>query len=313
MRYVYFITLAFTFLRCETTIHPELEQAEKIIVVDAWLNQKMERQTISVTRSQPYFDNSTPKKINNAEVVVHDLTSGEIFTFEEGDDAYYWEPTSTSFGVIGHQYRLTVSVDGETFEAFSRLGRVPSIDSIEFTFNKKDFLVNQDYFAAEFKALEPAGVGDTYWIKAWKNGHYLNKPGELNMTYDASFTPGQSVDGQQFIIPIRRDFINPLDENPVKKDQMLPPYVPGDSVYVEIHSIDPMAYEFLFGVYFHITRPGGFAELFSMPLANATTNILNLNKDSKTIAAGFFNVSAISGKGQRLTPELAEAARQKGD
>ena len=94
---------------------------------------------------------------------------------------------------------------------------------------------------------------------------------------------------------------------------MLPPYVPGDSVYVEIHSIDPMAYEFLFGVYFQITRPGGFAELFSMPLANATTNILNVNKDSKTIAAGFFNVSAISGKGQRLTPELAEAAKQKAD
>jgi hypothetical protein len=313
MRYLYFITLAFVFVRCETTIHPELEQAEKIIVVDAWLNQEMKRQTISVTRSQPYFDSSIPKKIDNAEVVVHDLTSGEVFTFEEGDDVYYRDPTSTPFGTIGHQYRLTVSVDGETFEAFSRLGRVPSIDSIEFSFNKKDLLVNQDYYTAEFKAVEPAGVGDTYWIKAWKNGHQLNKPGELNMTYDASFTPGQSVDGQQFIIPIRKDFINPLDENPEKKNERLPPYVVGDSVYVEIHSIDPIAYEFLFGVYFQITRPGGFAELFSMPLSNATTNILNVNKDSKTIAAGFFNVSAISGKGQRLTPELADAAKQKAD
>jgi hypothetical protein len=313
MRYLYFIALAFALLGCETTIHPELEQAEKIIVVDAWVNQKMERQTISVTRSQSYFDNSTPVKISNAEVAVHDLTSGEVYLFEEGDDAYYWEPTSTPFGVIGHQYRLTVAVDGETFEAFSRLGRVPSIDSIEFAFNKKDLLVNQDYFTAEFKALEPAGVGDTYWIKAWKNGHHLNKPGELNMTYDASFTPGQSVDGQQFIIPIRKDFINPLDENPEKENEMLPPYEVGDSVYVEIHSIDPMAYEFLFGVYFHITRPGGFAELFSMPLANATTNILNQNKNSKTIAAGFFNVSAISGRGQRLTPELAETAKQKAE
>lgn len=311
MRYIYLAVIAFVFVNCETTIQPELEQAEKIIVVDAWLNQKMERQTILVTRSQSYFDNSVPKKISNAEVIVHDLTSGELYNFEEGEDGYYWQPTSTPFGAIGHQYRLSVSVDGETFEAFSRLGRVPSVDSIEFAFNKKDILVNQDYFTAEFKALEPAGVGDTYWIKAWKNGHYLNKPGELNMTYDASFTPGQSVDGQQFIIPIRKDFINPLDENPDKKNEILPPYVPGDSVYVEIHSVDPMAYDFLFGVYFHINRPGGFAELFSMPLANATTNILNVNKSSKTIAAGFFNVSAISGRGQRLTPALAEAARKK--
>lgn len=313
MRYLYFIAVAFVLLSCETTIHPQLEQAEKIIVVDAWVNQKMERQKISVTRSQSYFDNSAPVKISNAEVVVHDLTSGEVYLFEEGDDAYYWQPTSSPFGVVGHQYRLIVAVDGETFEAFSRLGRVPPIDSIEFSFNKKNLLVSEDYFTAEFKALEPAGVGDTYWIKAWKNGHHLNKPGELNMTYDASFTPGQSVDGQQFIIPIRKDFINPLDENPEKKNEMLPPYEVGDSVYVEIHSLDPMAYEFLFGVYFHITRPGGFAELFSMPLANATTNILNQNKNSKTMAAGFFNVSAISGRGQRLTPALAEAAKQKAD
>jgi hypothetical protein len=313
MRYIYLIALAFALLSCETTIHPELEQAGKIIVVDAWVNQKMERQTISVTRSQPYFDSSTPEKISDAEVVVHDLTTGEVYLFEEGDDAYYWQPTSSPFGAIGHQYRLTVTVDGETFEAFSRLGRVPPIDSIEFSFNKKDILVSEDYFTAEFKALEPAGVGDTYWIKAWKNGHHLNKPGELNMTYDASFTSGQSVDGQQFIIPIRKDFINPLDQNPEKENEILPPYEVGDSVYVEIHSIDPMAYEFLFGVYFHITRPGGFAELFSMPLANATTNILNLNKDSETIAAGFFNVSATSGRGQRLTPGLAEAAKQKAD
>lgn len=313
MRYLLSILIAFTLLGCETTIHPELEQAEKIIVVDAWVNQKMERQKIAVTRSQSYFDNGSPQKISNAEVIVYDLTSGTVYHFEEGDDAYYWEPQSSPFGTIGNDYRLTVDVDGERFEAFSHLGRVPSIDSIEFSFNKKDLLVSEDYFSAEFKALEPAGVGDTYWIKAWKNGHHLNKPGELNMTFDASFTPGQSVDGQQFIIPIRRDFINPLDENPDKKNEILPPYVVGDSVYVEIHSIDPMAYEFLFGVYYNINRPGGFAELFSTPLANSTTNILNMDKNSTTMAAGFFNASAISGRGQRLTPELAATARQNAD
>ncbi|MEJ7646074.1 MAG: DUF4249 family protein [Chryseolinea sp.] len=310
MRYLFFIILGFACVSCETTIHPELEQPEKIIVVDAWVNQKMERQRIAVTRSQSYFDNNIPQKISNAEVNVYDVTSGEVYHFEEGDHAYYWEPQSTPFGTVGHIYHLTVDVDGEKFEAVSRLGRVPSIDSIEFAFNKKDLIVNQDYFTAEFNAVEPAGVGDTYWIKAWKNGHQLNKPGELNMTFDASFTPGQSVDGQQFIIPIRRDFISPLDENPEKKNEMLPPYVVGDSVYVEIHSIDPMAYEFLFGVYFQITRPGGFAELFSMPLANATTNILNVDKNSSTRAGGFFNVSAISGRGQKLTPELAAMARE---
>jgi hypothetical protein len=129
------------------------------------------------------------------------------------------------------------------------------------------------------------------------------------MTYDASFTSGQSVDGQQFIIPIRKDFVNPIDQNPDNKNELLPPYLIGDSLYVEIHSIDPAAYEFLFGVYFQISRPGGFAELFSMPLANSTTNIMNINENSMSNVAGFFNVSAVSGRGQKLTQEIADQAK----
>jgi hypothetical protein len=132
----------------------------------------------------------------------------------------------------------------------------------------------------------------------------------LNMAYDATFTPGQSIDGQQFIIPIRKDFLNPFDKNPDKENEFLPPYLVNDSVYVEIHSIDPAAYEFLFAVYFHITRPGGFAEIFSMPLANSPTNLQSTNKNSTTNIAGFFNTAAVSARGQKLTEEIAAIARE---
>jgi hypothetical protein len=261
-------------------------------------------------RSQPYFDNSVPEKISGATVSISDVTTGSVYEFTEGESSYYWDPAGVPFGEIGHRYRLTVTVEGETFEAFSRLGRVPPIDSIEFSYNHEDLIISQDYYMAEFKALEPEGVGDTYWIKAWKNGHPLNKPGELNMTYDATFTSGQSIDGQQFIIPIRKDFINPFDENPEKKNTILPPYVINDSVYVEIHSIDPAAYNFLFAAYFYINRPGGFVELFSTPLANVTTNLKSTDENSPTNIAGFFNTSAVSAKGQRLTEEIAALAKQ---
>jgi hypothetical protein len=311
IKYVIILSLAIT--GCETTIHPELNSPERVVVVDAWVNQKMKKQEIWITRSQPYFENINPIKIDGASVTIEDLNNGTIYNFQEGETSYYWEPVHEPLGVVGHTYRLTVIVEGETYQAYSRLGRVPVIDSIEFQFNRKNLIINQDHYTAQFKALEPAGVGDTYWIKAWKNGVYLGKPGELNMTYDASFTPGQSVDGQQFIIPIRKDFVNPLDENPEKKNEFLPPYLVGDSLYVEIHSIDPAAYEFLFGVYFQITRPGGFAELFSMPLANATTNLHNLNKNSRKNIAGFFNVAAISHRGQRLTQEIADKAKKSSD
>jgi hypothetical protein len=310
MRILIFILFSIVILGCETTIEPKLNDAERILVIDAWINQKPERQEIRIMRSQPYFEQAYPEKIRGAIVSVRDLDNGDEYVFEEEDGVYYWQPNGNGFGIVGHHYRLVVEVDGETFEAFSRLGRVPPIDTIEFFFKKKDFLIEQDYFLAEFKALEPKGVGDTYWIKSWKNGSYLNKPGELNMVYDASFTAGLALDGEQFAIPIRRDFLNPMDLDPDNKNKFLPPYLVNDSASVEIHSIDPAAFDFLFGVYFHTTRPGGLAELFATPLGNALTNLRSTRAHSSTNIAGFFNVAAVSVKGQRLTPEIAELAKQ---
>lgn len=302
--------LALVLFACETEIHPELRDAERILVIDAWINDKAERQEIFITRSQPYFENSFPQKVSGAIVVVEDVASGTEYSFVEGADSYSWDGAGTTLGEAGHEYKLSVTVDGETFEAYSRVGRVPEIDTIKFHFNKADLLVKEDYYTAEFISRDPAGVGDTYWIKAWKNDVYLGKPAELNMAYDAGFTPGQSIDGQVFILPIRKDFINPLDKITKDKNEFFPPYSVGDSVTVEIHSINNQAFDFLFALYYQITRPGGFAELFSMPLANSGTNLRNTNANSRVEAAGFFNVALVSRVGQKLTEQLAEQVRQ---
>ncbi|GEM_PF-64122 len=304
------VILTVLFSACETTIYPELEPAKEIIVVDAWVDQKIERQEIKITRSQPYFEDSYPSKIPNAEVFIEDLDDGTTYEFEEGSSSYFWDPVSEPFGIIGHEYRLTVTVEGETFEAYSRLGRVPPIDSFRFNYKEEDLIVKQDYYMAEFIASDPAGVGDAYWIKAWKNGVYLGKPSELNMAYDAGFSSGQSIDGEVFIIPIRQEFINPFDEDPENDNEYLPPYLVGDSVYVEIHSLDQQAFDFLYGVYFQIDRPGGFAELFAMPLANSLTNLESTNENSTTDIAGFFNIAAVSSAGKKLTQEMADEAKR---
>lgn len=295
---------------CETTLYPDLDQAESVLVIDAWLTNEAKRQEIRVTRSLPYFENRLPELVTGATVQVEDLNTGEVTIFSQGADCYFWEPDTDPFGTVGHQYRLSVTVDGETFEAYSRMGRVPPIDSIAFRYNPANMLIKQDYYTSEFIATDPQGIGDAYWIKVWKNDIFLSKPGELNVVYDASFTPGQSVDGELFILPIRKDFLNPTDQVPGKSSEFLPPYLPGDSIRVEIHSLDPAAYDFLFGVYYHISRPGGFLEIFSLPLANAITNLKNTDPQSAARTVGFFNVSAVSGRTQQLTSEIAQKAQE---
>ena len=310
---IYLSIITLTFFGCETNITPELDTAVKILVVDAWINQKMERQEIRVTRSQPYFDNSIPSKISNATVTVEDLSNGTIYNFQDGPSSYFWDPSGSPFGEVGHQYRLSVTTQGETFEAFSTLGRVPPIDSILFKYKPAETIIKEEYYLGEFMAKEPVGVGDAYWIKAWKNGIFLGKPAELNMAYDAGFSAGQPVDGQEFLIPIRNGFTNPMDKVKGKKNEFIPPYRVSDSLYVEIHSINPLAFDFLYGVYFQIARSGGFAELFAMPLTNSTTNLKSTDKNSITHVAGFFNVAAVSSRGQRLTQEIASEAKLKAD
>lgn len=290
--------VVFFFTSCETEINPDLEDAEALVAVDAWINNKPGQQVIKVTLTQSYFDNAKPPAVSGAVVRVENRTANKVYTFsqvENGD--YVWTPASSAerIGVPGDEFRLLIDARGETFEALSKMGRVPPMDSITFTFEEESAIQPESYIA-EFWARDPAGEGDTYWIKTSKNGVLLNKPSEINLAYDAGFSKAANFDGLQFFPPIRYA-INPSEED--ENDEAVSPYSPGDSIYVEINSLSEESFQYLSQVLVETDRPGGFAELFSAPLANVSTNISNVNKNGRK-AVGFFNVASISGGGKKL-------------
>ena len=97
---------------CETIIDPKLAEANDVLVVDAWLDTEVKEQTIRLSLSQPYFDNSDPRGISNAKVTVTNETQGRVFEFlETWPDAkrmtipgtYFWRPSgpNESIGEIG--------------------------------------------------------------------------------------------------------------------------------------------------------------------------------------------------------------------
>lgn len=284
---------------CDDKINPTLELAPEAFVVDAWLTNLPGEQVIWLTKSQPYFDDSTPPGALGATVTVWG-NDGSVFNFiDQGDGSYTWNPpVGDTFGSIGTDYDLSILFEGETFTAVSSMGRVPTVDSITFEFEEADAF-SPDSYIAEFWARDPEGTGDTYWIKAYKNGQFLSKPGEINIAYDAGFSRGGALDDLIFIPPIR-DAINPFDEDEENDGQFLSPYVDGDSVYVEIHSITEASFDFLTQVAVQTDRPGGFAELFAQPLSNVPTNIEKQDLTSETIVLGFFNVAAVEGNGKKL-------------
>lgn len=301
---IFFGMIGCYFLSCETPINPTLQSAAPVLVVDAWINNKPEKQTVLLTWTQPYFDDAQPTGVSGATVSVLDVTDGTSYTFSENPSvkgSYEWTPSSGSFGTIGHSYQLTIAVNltgnsVETFVASSRMGRVPPIDSITFELDQNVREKNKFRYIGEFWATDPTGVGDTYWIKTTENDTLLNLPSEINIAYDAGLSAGGDADGVTFLLPIRRR-ISP-DRSNSSTDKS--PFNIGDTVYVEINSITLAAFNYLGQVVTQTNRPGGFGELFATPLANVSTNITNTNTKGSNVV-GFFNTAAVSGRGARFT------------
>lgn len=279
------------FSSCEENIYPELEYAEPQIVIDAWINNSQAPQYIRIAETLPYFDSVSNAGIRGANVYIIENESNVRYDFEERSaGTYEWipSPQQPQLGMIMNSYDLYVEVGGKVYTSTSTMNRVPEIDSIVFSYRDESFYEAGYY--AQFYARDMVGPGDTYWIKAYKNGDFLNKPVEINLAFDAGFTAGGNIDGAPFVQPIR-DMINPFDDD--EAGNALPPYAPGDRVRVEIHSITQEAFNYLNELKIQTDRPGGFAELFSVPLSNVPTNIAGTDGEGPE-PLGFFCTSAVS-------------------
>ena len=291
-----------TFISCEEIIYPDLESKTPILVVDAWLNNQNESQTIILSSSQDYLDSTSTKFIDGAEVyIIND--NGDKFNFTEKDKGkYIWNPDSnfSNLGDVGTEFFLNISYNGEKITGSSTLNRTSIIDSINFV--KGEFPENSYY--AEFWSNEKEGVGDAYWIKSYKNGVKQVRSQDIITCIDAgASSEGAIIDGIPFIPPIRRA-VTRFERDEIS-NEFKSPFEYGDSLYVEIHSIPFEAFDFLNKVSIQIDRQGGFGELFAVSLANSPTN-LTVENNSNFPVVGFFCVSAVNGMGNILDDDEIE-------
>lgn len=302
IHFLSFFLAIILFSACEDEIFPTLREVPQVLVIDAWVTNQDNPQVIKLTRTQPYFDQTRPVGVNGATVIVED-NHGNSFNFIPGTEpgSYVWDPVENGgvFGEVGRTYKLTVTFNGNVYEAESPMGRVPQVDSIGFFFEEGNFAIPDSWFG-EFWSRDLPGAGDTYWMRGWKNGIPFLRPAEIITAFDAGFSRGSNVDGLIFIAPIRRGF-NAFERD--EDDNFLPSYVPGDSLYVEIHSVSEDAFDFLNQVAIQTNRPGGFAELFAQPLANVPSNIKANGRLANDQVLGFFNVAAVSSAGRTLREE----------
>ena len=285
---------------CTDPVDVDLGESIPQLTVDAWITDEVKPDTIKLTTTQQYFATSFNPGVTGATVSVTDLNTNEVFTYTDaGSGNYVYNPTQP-ISKLGHSYRLDITSAGESYEAFTTVNRTVPIDSVTFTFEEEELGQNEGYYA-EFYAQDSSGVDpDFYWIRAYKwdeseqRGFWLNKPGELTVSADGTFSPNarqDNLDLFQFIFPLRRA-INPLPD----EDDDSSPYDDGDSVYVELHSTDEASYYFFVELSEQINNGG----LFATPLANVPTNLVNKDANSTEKAVGWFGMSLVSTKGKKL-------------
>ncbi|MBU2916091.1 DUF4249 domain-containing protein [Reichenbachiella agariperforans] len=288
------VLLALTWVSCDDQIYPTLEDKDPILVIDAFIDNKSSEQQITISKTQPYFDETRIVGVDDAIVQVSYGSPATTVTFTHTEDGVYTYPAG--FGQVGDDFVLTVSGEGETFTATSRMNRVPVIDSVTFTYDTfSGFGEEEEFYLGEFWSTDPVGEGDTYWIKAYKNTEFLSQPSEINLAYDAAFGSGNG-DGTPFIQPIRQA-VNSFGDDDAEFES---PYADGDSLYVEIYSISNEAFEYLQILISNTNIPGGFGALFAGPLSNTYGNIQNTDESSTEEALGFFSVSAVEANGKKL-------------
>ena len=299
------LILAFSFSSCEKVINVDLPEGESQLVVDGFitfyydsaaLKSGIENQVIKLRKTSAYFNNEQAPPAIGATVKVTDALK-RTFDFKDDNndgDYEYSGPFILSFtnppmGFPGNFYQLDITYNGEEFTAQAYMDSVPRIDSLKFVFQEQviqgpdtliaGYAIDQILTRASDNLLYPTkdviGEGTCYWFKTFKNDKFYNKPGQMNLAYDAAFGPGSN--GVAFIPPI----VFSLSPERCNID---------DKIRIECWSVGLPAFYFLNLARAQMTNEG----LFATPPTNVPTNIVNKNKDSKVKAVGWFGAASVS-------------------
>ncbi|QEK51469.1 DUF4249 domain-containing protein [Pedobacter aquae] len=225
---------------CEEVIEIDTKEQEPAVVIEAAITDRTERQTIYLSQTVPFNQSFQTVPIRNATVRVTE-TGGPTLTFTEDQPGVY---RSIIFkGGYGKTYNLSVTVNGKTYTATSKMPNKVTLDSLSVS--------------------EVTFFGET---RKYVKVHYQD--------------PAQEVNAYNYVISINSKKINNFYvdsdrfnngnyiENTIFTDD--PEIVSGDEIMIDFQNITPEIYRYFFA----ITQIGGNGGPPVSP-ANPDTNLSN--------------------------------------
>lgn len=148
---------------CEKDLDLKYHDIDPLTVIEAELTP--EGVKVALTLTTPMDEPMDLTRLTDAEVSLTDITDGSVYTLLPDSDGYFCDPTP---GIEGHDYRLTVSRNGNVYEAQTTM--YPPTQILDLSFN----WINMPYdqvavFQAQY-VENPDISQECYWIKLYRNG-----------------------------------------------------------------------------------------------------------------------------------------------
>ncbi len=251
------LLLTFVLSSCQKVISVDLNQTSPQIVIEGLVNDQGGTDSVVINMTGDYFTPSLYfQPIANATVVISDNAS-DTDTLKEAASGIYYSPNP--HGVPGRIYSLKVVANGKEYDAVSTMPQKVGIDSFYAVYSSGLFGESGYDFYVTFK--DPPQPGNYYRIIPHVNSipddSIRGGRGGIFIT-DDELTNGNEI---TFRFGIRQNRNNGSAE-----------IGPGDTVKVDLLSIDKATYDYLYTLRNIIAADQSPT---SLSPANPTTNLTN--------------------------------------
>lgn len=132
IKQIVIILVIIAFTSCEEVINIDVPTGVERLVIEASLDWQIgtigNSQTIKLSTTSPYFDQTSNNAVTNATVIVNNTDTNETFAFVNQNDGTYI--TNSFVPILNNNYSLEVKYNGETYTAIETLLSTPTINTV---------------------------------------------------------------------------------------------------------------------------------------------------------------------------------------
>lgn len=239
----------------EPSEHTAFDKGEQVVVIEGSITNIDSMSTVIVTRTVDATDTVDCEYIDNAIVYLRD-DYGNSAQLEYVVDGIY--QTTEIEGIIGHNYLLTVDVDGERYSSIEKMPNQVYIDSILVEYKDSYTIFDTIGYYVSIFSTQNADTLQYYRIEVEKNGKRLNGYSNMWLFEDSHLT-----DIFKMVIPYKFEV--------------------GDSVVINVYSLSANVYEYF----------SGLSKQFTTNFSNIQPPLTNPESNIRPTALGCFQASSI--------------------